>query len=1441
MLNSKLKSVSVVATIAILCIALYGMLTAFTIIKKQPMLEQITKNFASFFKENKNERLYIKTDKTYYKPGETIWFSVFVREDESLKASDISEIVHVEFLNPKGAIDKHIKLVVENGIAKGDLNLTGYLGGIFTIKAYTTYQKNDDNILLAEKEITIQSVVMPRVKMKLDFDKKAYGKGDKVVADLVFTDNTNNSIANQNIDGNVNIDGNTSLSSNSKTDATGKVKIEFTLPKDLNSIDVLANFKIKHEGSIESISRSVPVVLNKISIAFYPEGGDMIDGVAGKVAFSAKNEFEKSADVEGYIFDDNNEVITKFSSFHNGIGSFDLAPQSGMHYFAKITKPEGISTIFNLPDALKNGYSLAAKSISKENISLSVFSFKQDTLSIVAQTRGKVYHSQSFSALKGVNNLNISTQKFPVGISQITLFDSKGIARAERLAFVNQTKQLSIKITPDKAQYRPNEKVTLNIRTLDEEGLPVSGDLALSVVDDNLLSFADDKQGNILSKMLLEPELKEKVEEPNFYFDTKEPKAAQALDNLMLTAGWRRYTWKQRNTLSPVEKPYKAEVAKIKGKVINFQGNPLAGAKITLLPSKKSTTTDKDGNFMSPSFHLLDDKEFEVSMNGFITSKQAVYNYENEYYISLRKEGDPIYYMSEAAGGGRMQMRGARNKNLAINDMAMEADMVQMPMEAMAEGIDMAPLPKDEEKVDNVYKLIPDEVIEREEVGDLRDAEMKKKEKVIVKGAVFYRGKEFPKREPKEIQNEERSDLGSTAFWAGHISTDQSGKARIEFYTNDVISSFKAIAEGFGENGEIGRTEATYITNIPLVLDAKIPTELTSGDIMMMPVFLKNNTDQTIEGTLSIKLPSSFQTKVTLDRKVKILAQQSELISIPVEATSVIGTSSIQIQFKGNYNDLLTRTVTVVAKGFPTNTSLSGQDVSKTFFIEPKNVVKGSMKVTFNAFPNVMTELLKGVEAILREPYGCFEQTSSSNYPNIMALSYMRKMKIADPKFEERALKLLDDGYKKLTSFETKENGFEWFGAAPAHEALTAYGLMQFEDMKEVYPKIDEQMIERTRKLILNKRDGNGGFVRNPRALDSFGGADEDITNAYIVYGLTESGYKDLAKEMDALFESAKKSKDPYILALAANAFYNLKDYKRGNEIMQWLLKEQSDFGHWTGKKHSITRSTGDALKIETTSLAGLAIMKADAPNQVALQNGIKYLVGLRNGFGNFGSTQSTVLALKVLTKYAEFSKKTEESGTVEIYKNDKLIATKAYEKGLKENIAIDGLEAFINEGKQKIEIKFKGCKNALPYSMNMSYHTTQPSSSKECVLDLSTNLSSSSTKVGETVRLNVSLKNKTALGQPMSLVIIGIPAGLSVQPWQLKELQDKKVFDFYEVIGSNIAIYYRALAPSVNKTILLDLKADVSGKYEGAASSAYLYYTNEHKTWNKGLGVNVD
>ena len=133
---------------------------------------------------------------------------------------------------------------------------------------------------------------------------------------------------------------------------------------------------------------------------------------------------------------------------------------------------------------------------------------------------------------------------------------------------------------------------------------------------------------------------------------------------------------------------------------------------------------------------------------------------------------------------------------------------------------------------------------------------------------------------------------------------------------------------------------------------------------------------------------------------------------------------------------------------------------------------------------------------------------------------------------------------------------------------------------------------------------------------------------------------------------------------------------------------------------------------------------------------------------------------------------------------------------------------------------------------MNVSYNTSLPESSKECVVNLETKLSAKQVKVGETIRLSSTLKNKTNQGQPMTMAIIGIPAGFSAQPWQLKEMQEKGVIDFYEIIDNNMACYYRDLAPNEQKQINLDLKAEIPGEYDAPASSAYLYYTSEHKNW---------
>ena len=301
---------------------------------------------------------------------------------------------------------------------------------------------------------------------------------------------------------------------------------------------------------------------------------------------------------------------------------------------------------------------------------------------------------------------------------------------------------------------------------------------------------------------------------------------------------------------------------------------------------------------------------------------------------------------------------------------------------------------------------------------------------------------------------------------------------------------------------------------------------------------------------------------------------------------------------------------------------------------------------------------------------------------------------------------------------------------------------------------------------------------------------------------------------------------------LAANALYAHHKDKRAAVILSDLIKKQEADGSFMGAFHSITRSTDKALRVETTSLAILAMLMSDEVNANALNKAVDYLTKARSGYGDFGNTQSTIMALKALTQYANYAKQTNEDGVLEMYVEGKKVAEQAYKAGEREAIVINGIEKYLNAGKNKLELKYRNAKNPLPYSIAVSWNTELPQSAKECMVDLKVNLNDTKVKTGETVRLKVKLENKTNAGLPSTMAIIGIPGGCSAQPWQLKEMQDKKIIDYYEINGNQLNIYYRQMAPNEVKTLNFDLKAEVQGKFLSPSSSAYLYYTNEFKEW---------
>jgi len=321
-----------------------------------------------------------------------------------------------------------------------------------------------------------------------------------------------------------------------------------------------------------------------------------------------------------------------------------------------------------------------------------------------------------------------------------------------------------------------------------------------------------------------------------------------------------------------------------------------------------------------------------------------------------------------------------------------------------------------------------------------------------------------------------------------------------------------------------------------------------------------------------------------------------------------------------------------------------------------------------------------------------------------------------DPRLVERSRAMLDKGYQKLVSFECKKKGYEWFGGDPGHEALTAYGLLEFTDMAQVRP-VDDAMLARTRQWLMGQRDGKGGFLRNKRALDSFGRAPGETTDAYVVWSLLEGGEVGLEKEIAAVKATAEKSEDSYVIALAANILSISGDKAGARKNMDRLVKKQTKEGWVDGAVTSITRSGGDSLTIETTSLAILAWLR-DPDYAAAVEKGIRYLAEACKA-GRYGSTQSTVLALRAIVAYDKARAKPKKPGTARIYVDGQPVGDAvAFDADTQGAIQLPDIAELLEPGKHKIELKMEDGAE-MPYALTVNYHTTKPISAKECQVAL--------------------------------------------------------------------------------------------------------------------------
>ncbi|HEY7314195.1 MAG TPA: hypothetical protein VH643_32890, partial [Gemmataceae bacterium] len=168
------------------------------------------------------------------------------------------------------------------------------------------------------------------------------------------------------------------------------------------------------------------------------------------------------------------------------------------------------------------------------------------------------------------------------------------------------------------------------------------------------------------------------------------------------------------------------------------------------------------------------------------------------------------------------------------------------------------------------------------------------------------------------------------------------------------------------------------------------------------------------------------------------------------------------------------------------------------------------------------------------------EQTSSSAYPNILVVDYVKKARVASPEILMKAENYLNIGYQKLLTFERPGGGFDWWGNGEPLIWLSAYGLQEFNDMSKVYP-IDRGVIDRTQKWLMSKRDKDGTWsnigMTHGETIAGMGNPKMLLTS-YVVWSLLDSGLKgaELKPSIEYIRDHVKGEENAYILALAANA-----------------------------------------------------------------------------------------------------------------------------------------------------------------------------------------------------------------------------------------------------------------------------------------------------------------
>jgi hypothetical protein len=557
------------------------------------------------------ERLYLQTDKPVYATGDTMRFKGYLMQSPYWLAATKSGVLYLEIANDSNRVMKRLMLPVYQGLTYGNIALDKELPqGGYILRAYTNWMRNFGEDQIYKKAFYIGRAANNDWMVNYTPGITTTGGKETVKLNLQLNRFDMVPVALHEMQIRITDGRRTLFKQKADTDMEGRIAANFDLPEKANAaqLSLVVEDLRKGEGNRKL---SMPIILNRpdhIDLQFMPEGGNLVAGLPAHVAFKAVNEDGRSTDIAGTIYNSKQQEVAGFAASHKGIGAFELLPEAGQAYSAKVKLPDGTYKTYSLPVVKSTGMVLKIDNPFKGDSVVATVYAPPDAAAqtghyyLMGHARGMVFYGALLRFNKGIARLKIAKDVFPTGIARFTIIGDNKQSLNQRMIFIDRGDNLNIQYSTNKPVYKQRDSVALNITVTDNKGIPVQGSFSLAVTDDGQVKGDSISNGSILTHILLTADLKGMVEDPGYYSNSAaDARKWQNLDQLLLAQGWVGFNWNDAFApIKPMIYPAEAEFL-ITGHVTSAFNRPVANSGVMLFSKKPSilidTVTNAQGVF----------------------------------------------------------------------------------------------------------------------------------------------------------------------------------------------------------------------------------------------------------------------------------------------------------------------------------------------------------------------------------------------------------------------------------------------------------------------------------------------------------------------------------------------------------------------------------------------------------------------------------------------------------------------------------------------------------------------------------------------------------------------------------------------------------------------------------------------------------------------------